>query len=125
MQKSLPMSFSTLAISIPEIMRLIEAVPLSRAELSRELGCHISTLYRWESGRSIPKLAVLKLLRQLAEVGTRNTKPASTFSFIDLFAGIGGMRLGVQQAGGECIFSCEWDRYARLTYQENFQDSPG
>jgi DNA (cytosine-5)-methyltransferase 1 len=118
------MSLSPNPLTNPEITRLIEAVPLSREELSRELGCHISTLYRWENGKSLPKLAALKLLRQLAEVGNRNTKPVAKFSFADLFSGIGGMRLGVEAAGGECIFSCEWDRYARITYQENFQDGP-
>jgi DNA (cytosine-5)-methyltransferase 1 len=107
-----------------EITRLIEAVPMSREQLSRELGCHVSTLYRWENGRSIPKLSAIKLLRQLAQIGNRNSPHGARFTFIDLFAGIGGMRLGVESAGGRCIFSCEWDRYARTTYQENFQDGP-
>jgi len=46
------------------------------------------------------------------------------FSFIDLFAGIGGMRLAFQRAGGSCVFSSEWDRFARLTYEANFHDVP-
>ena len=40
--------------------------------------------------------------------------------FIDLFAGIGGMRRGFEKAGGKCIFSSEIDRHARETYEENF-----
>ena len=39
------------------------------------------------------------------------------FTFIDLFAGIGGMRLGLQRVGGQCVFSCEWDKYAQKTYR--------
>lgn len=46
------------------------------------------------------------------------------FTFIDLFAGIGGFRLGLQQAGGQCLFSCEWDKYARQTYYANFGEFP-
>ena len=43
-----------------------------------------------------------------------------TFRFIDLFAGIGGVRLGLQHAGGECVYSVEIDRFARRTYIRNF-----
>lgn len=43
------------------------------------------------------------------------------FRFVDLFAGIGGMRLGFEAAGGECIYSVEWDKYARQTYEANFE----
>lgn len=42
------------------------------------------------------------------------------FSFIDLFAGIGGMRLGFEAAGGQCIFTSEYDSYAKQTYEANF-----
>ncbi len=42
------------------------------------------------------------------------------FSFIDLFAGIGGTRLGFQQMGGECVFTSEWNKWAVETYQANF-----
>lgn len=42
------------------------------------------------------------------------------FRFIDLFAGIGGIRLGLQAAGGECVFTAEIDRFARRTYEANF-----
>ena len=45
------------------------------------------------------------------------------FRFIDLFAGIGGLRLGFQQAGGRCVFTSEWDKYSQLTYAANFRDN--
>jgi len=51
------------------------------------------------------------------------TKPIK-FTFIDLFAGIGGMRLAFERAGGKCIFSSEWDKFAQLTYQSNFGEIP-
>lgn len=45
------------------------------------------------------------------------------FTFIDLFAGIGGTRLGFQSVGGICIFTSEWDDWARKTYKANFCDN--
>jgi DNA (cytosine-5)-methyltransferase 1 len=46
------------------------------------------------------------------------------FTFIDLFAGIGGTRRGFESAGGRCVFTSEWDKYAQLTYLANFGDKP-
>lgn len=46
------------------------------------------------------------------------------FSFVDLFAGIGGIRLGFEAHGGRCVFSSEWDRYAQDTYEANFGERP-
>lgn len=46
------------------------------------------------------------------------------FKFIDLFAGIGGMRLAFERVGGECVFSSEWDKYCQKTYFANFKDIP-
>lgn len=45
-------------------------------------------------------------------------------TFIDLFAGIGGMRLGFAQAGGCCVFSSEWNKFAQITYEANFGEVP-
>ncbi len=43
-----------------------------------------------------------------------------TITFIDLFAGIGGMRLGFESIGAKCVYTSEWDEYSRTTYQANF-----
>lgn len=48
----------------------------------------------------------------------------SGFKFIDLFAGIGGTRLGFEAAGGECVFTSEWDKFSQITYKANFGDQP-
>jgi DNA (cytosine-5)-methyltransferase 1 len=48
----------------------------------------------------------------------------SKFTFIDLFAGIGGMRAAFQSLGGRCVFSSEWDQSAKKTYFENFGEVP-
>jgi DNA (cytosine-5)-methyltransferase 1 len=44
------------------------------------------------------------------------------FTFIDLFAGIGGIRIAFERAGGRCVMTSEWDRFAQKTYQAQFQD---
>ena len=46
------------------------------------------------------------------------------FKFIDLFAGIGGFRLAMQNLGGKCVFTSEWDREAKKTYKANFGERP-
>jgi len=46
------------------------------------------------------------------------------FKFIDLFAGIGGMRIAFERAGGRCVFSSEWNKYSQITYSANFDEVP-
>ena len=45
------------------------------------------------------------------------------FTFVDLFAGIGGMRMGFEAAGGRCVFTSEWNPFARHTYTANFGEA--
>ncbi|MDA0246391.1 MAG: DNA (cytosine-5-)-methyltransferase [Chloroflexi bacterium] len=47
-----------------------------------------------------------------------------SFTFIDLFAGIGGFRLAFEQVGGECVFSSEWNKFSQQTYEANFGEIP-
>ncbi len=59
----------------------------------------------------------------------KQTIPFSTlnkpsFSFIDLFAGIGGIRIPFEEMGGKCVFTSEWDKFAQQTYQANYGDTP-
>lgn len=51
-------------------------------------------------------------------------KSKDDFTFIDLFAGIGGMRLAFEQVGGNCVYSNEWNKYSQQTYYENFHEMP-
>lgn len=46
----------------------------------------------------------------------------ATFNFIDLFAGIGGLRIGFEAIGGQCVFTSEWNKFAQETYRANFSD---
>ena len=49
-------------------------------------------------------------------------RPEGDFTFIDLFAGIGGLRRGFESIGGRCVFTSEWDKYSQKTYRANFPD---
>ena len=55
---------------------------------------------------------------------TFQTASKPKFTFIDLFAGIGGFRIAMQNLGGECVFSSEWDEKAKQTYEANFGEVP-
>jgi DNA (cytosine-5)-methyltransferase 1 len=59
------------------------------------------------------------------EIGYRAVHVTKNLKFIDLFAGIGGIRLGIESSlGGECVFSSEWDWFAQNTYEANFGERP-
>ncbi len=83
------------------------------------------TISGWERGEHKPSSSKLQLLDEIqthTPFKQSLTKPA--FTFIDLFAGIGGIRLPYQQAGGRCMFSSEWDKFAQKTYAANFGELP-
>lgn len=54
----------------------------------------------------------------------KKKKYTHKFTFIDLFAGIGGMRLAFEEAGGKCVYSNEWNKFSQQTYMANFGDMP-
>ncbi|CAB4324751.1 unannotated protein [freshwater metagenome] len=55
----------------------------------------------------------------------KKTTEITPFRFIDLFAGIGGIRMAFESIGGECVFTSEWNKYARQTYEANFDEFLG
>lgn len=94
----------------------------SMPEAAKALGYSEGHLYRWKRGDEVPREAVMKLLRMEVRSRQRHDSNAS-FSFIDLFAGIGGLRRAMEGAGGRCVFTSEWDRFAQQTYHANFPDN--
>lgn len=100
---------------------------LSRARdlyTQRELGDRIrrssKQIGRWEKSRAVPPELVPALERAIADRVVIREQRSADFTFIDLFAGIGGIRLGFEEAGGQCVFTSEWDKFAQKTYVENF-----
>ncbi|MFT3722898.1 MAG: DNA (cytosine-5-)-methyltransferase [Hyphomonadaceae bacterium] len=90
--------------------------------LANKIGYSERQIFRWESGTAKPRQAILDRMKDLAGPNAEPHSSAS-FTFIDLFAGIGGLRTAFDKAGGRCVFTSEWDKYARLTYTSNFCDN--
>lgn len=96
---------------------------MSVEEVAGELGYDASTVYRWERGETAPKAVVFRTLQSLVRFTPTAIEPSRGFRFIDLFAGIGGLRIGFQGIGGHCVFTSEWDKNSQQTYMRNFRDN--
>lgn len=93
----------------------------TQRELADRLQVSQKTVARWEHGATAcPAYAAPALGQIIAGYAIYPAEPRPSFTFIDLFAGIGGIRLGFEQAGGRCVFTSEWNEPARKTYQANF-----
>ena len=134
-------------ISTVEIQR--KRVGLTQTELSNKAGISRRALSSIEKSTAIPSVDIaLKLatilnttVEDLFRVSDTTVTPEvaiatpiipiqtpnnkwNTFKFIDLFAGIGGIRLGFESVGGQCVFSSEFDEDACKTYEANFGEHP-
>ena len=122
-------------------------VGLTQTELSNKVGISRRALSSIEKAASIPSvdiaLKIASALNTTVETLFSNETPLqietlyapqiieykpnnkwAEFSFIDLFAGIGGIRLGFESVGGKCVFSSEFDEDACKTYEANFGEHP-
>ncbi|WP_221029318.1 DNA (cytosine-5-)-methyltransferase [Opitutus sp. WL0086] len=100
----------------------------SQEQIASKLQRTVRTISRWENGdQPIPAMAGESLKKMLTGPIEPNENKdifgtKRDFTFIDLFAGIGGTRLGFEAAGGLCVFTSEWDKYAAQTYRANHTD---
>jgi len=118
------------------VLETRDRLGLGRTEFANLLGMGTAgerTVRGWETGEHEPskkKLADIDYLEDFLNTQRRNApfaQPQSRspkFTFIDLFAGIGGIRLPFQKLGGRCVFTSEWDKFAQRTYAANFGDVP-
>ena len=78
----------------------------------------------WENGKR-PPAHIIRLLEKIPEaLPYKSLSIESDFRFIDLFAGVGGIRIPFQEKGGECVFTAEWDKHSQITYAANFGEVP-
>jgi DNA (cytosine-5)-methyltransferase 1 len=91
----------------------------SQTQIAEILQVDPRTIRRWELGQVECPSFLGAALDTILAPPSRNTH----FRFIDLFAGIGGIRMAFEKAGGLCVFTSEWDKYARQTYAANFRES--
>ncbi|MFM0434939.1 DNA (cytosine-5-)-methyltransferase [Paraburkholderia strydomiana] len=104
---------------------LLQALQVySQAEIAARCGKDVRTIRRWKTDQSCPRIAEAAL-REMLHTSARNAHPESRadFQFIDLFAGIGGIRRGFEAHGGQCVFTSEWNEFSKKTYQQNHQDA--
>ncbi|HWR34380.1 MAG TPA: DNA (cytosine-5-)-methyltransferase [Clostridia bacterium] len=92
----------------------------TQADLASRLNVSAKTIARWERRETECPLFVEPALRDILRSGARTSAESPKFTFIDLFAGIGGIRSGFESIGGKSVFVSEWNPWAKKTYIENF-----
>lgn len=108
-----------MTVTTSDFSQLRTRAGLSIEDLSEVAGFSARTIYRWENGDVPARRAAVELLQRMIRE-RRPERSGSAFRFIDLFAGIGGLRRGFEPLGGECVFTSEWDKYSQLTYKANY-----
>ncbi|EGR4051117.1 DNA (cytosine-5-)-methyltransferase [Vibrio cholerae] len=118
------------------IKQLRENLGLGQREFANLLGLGKDgerTVRGWENGEHKPSPLKWSRIIELKDEMKRyydnaplKQKPIeqAKFTFVDLFAGIGGIRYPFQELGGHCVFTSEWDKFAQKTYLENYGEMP-
>ncbi|MCF7986874.1 MAG: DNA (cytosine-5-)-methyltransferase [Methylovulum sp.] len=93
----------------------------TQSEIANFLDVDSRTVRRWEIGENEPPTYLADAIRQrILPLIDAESKKKHPFTFIDLFAGIGGIRLGFESHGGHCVFTSEWNTFSQKTYLANF-----
>ena len=101
---------------------LMDRAGLGIEEAAALLGVSTRTIRRYIKGEAKRGDHLrLEKLREVANARCPDDRPDG-FRFIDLFAGIGGLRLPFEEIGGRCVFTSEWDRFCKETYTANFPE---
>ena len=104
------------------------AIGLTQKEFAELIGLGTSgdrTVSGWERGEHKPSQTKIRLIEDMdTSVPFRNVSRKNSFEFIDLFAGVGGIRLPFQELGGRCVFTSEWDKFSKKTYAANYGEYP-
>lgn len=97
----------------------------TQEEIATILGVNARQVRRWESRENEPPPYLSYALQQILPLGDSDPDAAknAAFTFIDLFAGIGGIRQAFDSVGGHCVFTSEWDTYAQKTYAHNYPNN--
>ncbi len=96
----------------------------TQREIAEHIGKDEKTVRRWEKGDTPCPVMLGPALRDLLRTPERTSVdvPQSKFRTADLFAGVGGIRMGFEHHGGECVFTSEWNDFSKKTYTANFGD---
>lgn len=111
------------AVTANDALDLLKRVRqrMTQRQIGARLQVDPKTVGRWERRETDCPRYVQAALREMLPVPARSENIGiGSFNFIDLFAGIGGMRKGFEASGGHCIFTSEWNEWSKKTYRENF-----
>ncbi len=107
----------------PDFSELVRRTGLSVEQISARIGKSVRTVHRYIDGEVRVPALIAETLRTVADERCgRADGTKHAFTFIDLFAGIGGLRRPFEELGGKCLFTAEWDRFSRETYAANFPE---
>lgn len=101
------------------------AARFTQREIAALLDINESTLRRWRISEDIPAYRADSIRQRILPLLVSPANDDCKFTFIDLFAGIGGIRHGFEQQGGRCVFTSEWNAFAQKTYLANFPHEDG
>lgn len=109
-----------------EVQQILAAASrrYSQIEIAARMGVSERTIGRWMNGEITPPPCVSDTLTQRLLPKPESTSCNPHFTFLDLFGGIGGTRRGFEAAGGRCVFTSEWDKFAQQTYAANYIEHP-
>lgn len=108
---------------IPPLLQLLKQVRnhFTQREIAERIGKNTRTIGRWEKGETpCPALLEPALRDMLQSPVIHAKKDRPRFRFVDLFAGIGGIRMGFEAQGGQCVFTSEWNDFSKKTYIQNY-----
>jgi DNA (cytosine-5)-methyltransferase 1 len=110
----------------PSILLKEARTRYTQGEIARMLDVDVRTVRRWEAGDTEPPSYLSDAIRQrIIPVTKTDSREKFLFTFVDLFAGIGGIRAGFEAYDGRCVFTSEWNKFALKTYFENFPETSG
>lgn len=92
---------------------------LRQCDVAETLNVDVRTIRRWESGEVATPYFLPDIIRQRVLNFQKVEPKQKPFTFVDLFAGIGGTRYAFESIGGHCVFTSEWNRFAQQTYLAN------
>ena len=96
----------------------------TQKQLAEILEVDVRTVRRWEVRENEPPAYLSDAIRQrILPLVNDITNDSVAFRFIDLFAGVGGIRLGFEAHGGQCVLTSEWNKFSQQTYLANFPET--
>lgn len=106
----------------PDFLLNTLLLDFGKKDLAKKLNVPVDRIRMWTNGKELVSQEQTLAMRDILSARAPLKKESPAFRFADLFAGIGGIRMAFERQNGECVFTSEWNPYARQTYRANFVD---